>query len=393
MPYLKRWPHTYQSSTLTNWRAARANAASQPVDVVYYGNSLTQDGGTGDQAILGGYTTHVGNWMNAKLGKQHGPGFECARINGGALRWTYTNNSGQQATYNPVGAFQAGTVGHVTGFGVWTAALVPTDVMTYTGVMDRFDILYVKTKTGGGTVEVRIDGVLQGSFNTLDAAQPGSTLGTFDASNAWTSPALTNASHTVTLTNVGGDISYIEGIYAYNTNYDSGFRFWNGAHSGYWGTYNVNTAINSLDIIKKRQPALTVWAHFYNDRHLPFGGTAQYTSWANKFIDTVRTYSPNTDILICTEWENPSWGPTNQSPHAEMRAATLSVAAAKNVGVIDLSEFIGSVGYNGVYTDPMKWVRVGEGTHQTPPDGFLQFAKIHHAYLNDMKPPSRPQGL
>lgn len=393
MAYLKRWPHTYQKDSLANWRAARANAASQPVDVMYYGNSLTQDGGSPVRFIEGGYPSHIGNWMNAKLGKQHGVGFDCARVTGGELHWTYTDNSEQWATYNPGGgaAYTPSTAGHLGGFGLWACALVPTDVMTYTGVMDRFDILYIKTKTFGTTIEVRIDGVLEGSFDTQDASQTGTVIGDFDASNTWTSPALTNESHIVTLTNVGSgsNVAYIEGIFAYNTNYDTGFRIWNGAHSGYWGGYQ-KTAPNSYDVIKKRQPALVIWGHFFNDKNS--GNNAAYASATVDFITKVREYSPNTDILLTTEWQCPSWSTT--PPHAsytDMRNAALYIAALNGVGVIDLGEFIESVGYNGVFNDPFKWLKA-DGTHQGSADGFLQWAKIHYAYLNDIKPPARPQG-
>lgn len=393
MAYLKRWPHTYQSTGLAKWRVARNNAANQPVDVMYYGDSLTQDGGSPIRFIQGGYPSHVGNWMNAKLGKQHGQGFDCARINGGDLHWTYGNNSLLQETYNPTGLFQPGTVGHVGGFGLWTCALVPTDTLTYTNVMDRFDILYIKTKTYGVDVEVRIDGVLQGTFNTQDAAQTGTTIGTFSASNTWTSPALSNQSHTVVLTNVGSgtNLAYIEGIFVYNTNYDTGFRIWNGAHSAYWGAFhNDNNAPNSLDIIKKRQPALVVWSHFFNDRGL---GINSYTGAATNFISKVRSYSPNTDILLATSWQPPKWS-SSDPLYSDMRNSALYIGYVNNIGVIDLGEYFGSLGLDNVYTDPFNWVKPApDYTHQSNADAFLQWAKIHYAYLNDMKPPSRPQGF
>lgn len=391
----KRWPIEYAGSGLAKWRAARDNAANQPVDVMYYGDSLTQDGGSPVRFIQGGYPSHVGNWLNAKIGKQHGQGFDCARTTGGDLHWTYTDNSGLWSTYHPGGgaAYTPSSSGHAGGFGVWTTALIPTDVLTYTNVMDRFDILYIKTKTFGTTVEVRIDGNLVGTFDTQDASQAGTTIGTFDASNTWTSAPLANASHTVTLTNIGSgsNVAYIEGIFVYNTNYDTGFRIWNGAHSGYWGAYhNDSNAPNSLDIIKKRQPALVIWSHFFNDRGL---GLSSYASSATNFIAKVRSYSPNTDILLATSWQPPKWSSSNPL-YSDMRGYALYISFVNGIGVIDLGEHFGSLGLDNVYTDPFNWVKPApDYTHQNNADAFLWWAKIHYAYLTDQKPPIRPQNL
>jgi len=378
VPYLKRWPHTYQNSTLTNWRAARDNAANQVVDVVYYGTSLTEDGGQGVNQIVGGFPAHLGNWMNSRIGKRHGMGFDAPRTLTGDHRWDITNTSGTyQDNVN-------------TGFGQWSIALGPGDIVTTTAVADRIEVLYVKTKTGGGTIEVKIDAATQTTLNTLDASQTGSTLGTFDASNSWVSNPITYGPHVLTLTNTGANVLYVEGAFFYDTNYSTGFRFWNGAHSGYWGAVNQGVP-NCYDLVKKRQPALVIWDHMFNERNLGLANSVNsYNASTQDFIDKMTTLSPNSDILLATNWQNSSWT-SAMVPHADMVAAVFAKAAQNNLGVIDLAGFIESCGYNGTPTDPFDWVN-NDNIHQTFPHGFLQFAKIHYAYLNDIKPPVRPQG-
>src|SRR5690606_22312915 len=108
-------------------------------------------------------------------------------------------------------------------------------------------------------------------------------------------------------------------------------RLWNGAHAGYWGSHFRNNPSN-YGLLYKKQPALAVWANFYNDRHFSM---ASYTGAAQDFIDKVKANCPNTDILICSEWKTPNWGPPtppeNDLPWEDMIIAMKELAATNQI--------------------------------------------------------------
>jgi hypothetical protein len=341
---------------------------------MYWGNSLTQ--GVYDTEVNGGWIARVGNMLNAKLGKQHGVGYEPCRTNQGSSKWVLTNTSGTST----------GADSNLIGYGQWSTKLAPGDTVSLTATMDRFEFLYTKSNTLDGQIQIRVDGVLQATLSTYNAAQ----TDTYDSSNSWDSGALSSGSHTILITGSGTTFSYIEGAFLYRDNYSSGFRVWNGATAGRWGAVPSETS-GALDIIEKRQPDLAVWAHFYNDKgsiFLPIENF--YGRWIDNFVNSVREKSPNTDILLCSEWQTSGWLDTYADFDA-MRQLMKDKAAEHGVAYLDLGDFMEPVGYNSVRTDPFGWL-LPDNSHQTVA-GFKQWAQIHYNFLTDTKPVSRPQGF
>lgn len=374
MPNLSRWPHTPFQTELANYRAARDDVANTPVDIMYWGNSLTQ--GNYDTEITGGWLSRVGSKLNAPLGKNHGVGFEPCRTNQGTSRWVLTNTTGTST----------GAATNLIGFSQWATKLAPTDTVSLTATMDRFELLYTKHKTLDGEIEVRVDGVLQATLSTYDATQ----VSTYDSSCSWDSGALSAGSHTILITGSGTTFSYIEGGFVYNTNYSSGFRLWNGGTAGKWGGVPTE-ATGSFDILAKRQPALAVWTHFYNDKGSVFSPIESYYGvWIDRFVEAVRERSPDTDILLCSEWQTPNWLSTYNDYDA-MRQLMKDKAAEHGVAYLDLGDFIESVGYDSTSTDPFDWVSADKD-HQTLA-GYRQWTDIHYNFLTDSKPVVRPQGF
>jgi hypothetical protein len=375
MPNLSRWPHTPFKTELANFRAARDDAANTPVDIMYWGNSITY--GSQDTLVNGGFPARVGNMLNAKLGLQHGVGYEACRTTQATSRWVLTNTTGTST----------GGAENLIGFGQWSTKLAPTDTVSLTATMDRFELLYTKHKTLDGEIEVRVDGVLQATLSTYDSAQ----ANTYDSSCSWDSGALSPGSHTILITGSGADFSYIEGGFVYNTNYSTGFRVWNGATAGKWGSV-PSTSNGAFDILAKRTPDLAVWCHFFNDRQAIFLPIeTYYGAWIQRFIDAVRERSPDTDILLCSEWETAAWNGT-MADYDAMRQLMKDKAAENGVAYLDLGDFVESMGYDGTSTDPFDWLNA-DLAHPNSPQGFQRFADIHHAFLVDNKPPSRPQGF
>lgn len=371
MPNFDRWPHTPFKGELANFRTARSDVASSTVDIMYWGNSLTQ--GPTDP-VAGGFPARVGNMLNARLGKQHGVGYEPCRTNQTTSRWTLTNTSG-----NSVSNLRQ-------GFGQWTCQLAAGDTLSLTTTFDRVELLYSKTQTGGGTINVKIDGVDATNLTTLDS----NLTTTYDYSNSWVSNSQTNASHTLLLTNTGSNAVYVEGAYFYNTNYSSGYRVWNGARAGDWGSLPTE-ANGAFDIIADKTPDLAVWCHFYNDKNPIFYPLEDYYgTWIDRFVEAVRERSPNTDILLCSEWQTTAWL-ASYNDYDEMRALMISKAAEHGVAYLDAGDFLEPTGFDNTTTDPFNWENADK-IHQEPPQGFQQFANIHYAFLTDNKPPSRPQG-
>lgn len=374
MPDLDRWPHTPFRTELANYRLARDDAANNPVDIMYWGNSLTQ--GVYDTEVNGGFPARVGNMLNAKLGKQHGVGYEPCRTNQGSSKWVLTNTSGTST----------GADSNLIGYGQWTTKLGIGDTVSLTATMDRFELLYTKIQAGGGTIEVKIDGVAQTTLDSTGVAQ----TDTYDSSCSWDSGALSDASHTILLTNTGSGFCYIEGAFLYRGNYSNGFRVWNGGTAGKWGGVPTE-ASGALDILAKRTPDLAVWCHFYNDKGTSFLPIENfYGRWIDNFVNSVREKSPNTDILLCSEWQTNLWLST-YADYDAMRQLMKDKAAEHGVAYLDLGDFVESVGYNGTRTDPFSWL-LPDGSHQTVA-GFKQWAQIHYNFLTDTKPVNRPQGF
>ena len=375
MPNFSRWPHTPFKDELANFRAARDDAANTTVDIMYWGNSITQ--GASDSLVLGGFPARVGNMLNTPLGKQHGVGYEPCRTTQATSRWVLTNTTGTST----------GAANNLIGFGQWSTKLAPTDTVSLTVNTDRIELLYTKHKTLDGEIEVRIDGNLEATLSTYDAAQ----ASTYDSSCSWDSGALSPGSHTILITGSGTDFSYIEGAFIYNTNYTTGFRVWNGATAGKWGAV-PSTSNGAFDIIEKRQPTLAVWCHFFNDRGSVFLPIEDYYgAWIQRFIDAVRERSPNTDILLCSEWETAAWNGTVADFDA-MRQLMKDKAAENGVAYLDVGDHLESMGYDGTSDDPFDWLDP-DLAHPSTPQGYQRFADIHHAFLIDNKPPSRPQGF
>lgn len=373
-PYLGRWEEVPYRTELARFRAARDTVDSSPVDIFFWGNSLTMGRTAVDQGVpYGGYVTLIGNRLNARLGLTHGVGYyPCYTGNATYAKWTGTANTG---------TFLAN---ERHGFGMFAAVTVGDATVQITEVFDRCEIAYVSNTSSTNTFNVLIDDVV---VDTVSISDPGHADGY--TGNTWVSDPVTYGTHTVKIVNLNtssglGNIVIITGIYFYKGNYTHGFRLWNGAHSGDNGGI-LQTHPNNYHLAHAKQPDLAVYAHFHNDRALAI---STFNNNIQNFINNIKTNCPDTDILLVSEYQTKTWL-SSMNNYETMRAAMHQKAIDNGVAYLDMGGFIGSVGLDGISTDPEGLVQ-SDGTHQSKA-GFEKGADILHAFLEDRKPPSRIQ--
>lgn len=373
-PYLGRWEQTPYTTELARFRAARANVASSPVDIFFWGNSLTMGRTAVDQGTpYGGYVTLLGDRLNARLGLRHGVGYyPCYTGNATYAKWTATANTGtlsQNERY---------------GFGMFAAATTGDATVQITEEFDRCEIAYASSASFSNSFNVLIDDVVVDTVSTHDSSHAEGYTG-----NTWVSDPVTYGTHTVKIVNLNtstgfGNLLIIAGIFFYKGNYNHGFRLWNGAHSGDNGGI-LQTYPGNYDLVHAKQPDLAVYAHFHNDRALSM---TTFNNNMQNFINNIKTNCPDTDILLVSEYQTKTWL-SSMNDYATMRAAMKQKAADNGVAYLDMGGFIGSVGLDGISTDPEGLVQ-SDGTHQSKA-GFEKGANILHAFMEDRKPPSRIQ--
>lgn len=373
-PYLGRWDNIPYKDELARFRAARDNAANAPVDIFFWGNSLTMAyNGKQFGVPTGGYVSMVGDYLNSRLGIKHGTGWYPCLTGTGYSQW--------------VGAANAGTFlpNERHGFGTFGGIILGNATLEITEECDRVELQYTTDPTVDVTnFRISIDGVEAAIVSRTDFAHVAGYGG-----NTWVSDALTYGTHTIKVESLNtssgfGNLVVVGGIYFYKKNYSRGFRLWNGAHGGDSGT-SLQTYPRNYDLAYGKQPDLAVYAHFHNDRGLSL------TSFRNNvqaFIDNIKTNCPDTDILLMSEYQTMSWLSSHRN-YDEMRQAMKDKAEENGVAYLDMGGFMGSLGLDGVSTDPEGLVNP-DGTHQSNA-GYQKNAAIVHAFLEDRKPPSRIQ--
>lgn len=365
---MARWPLRPFKEELATYWAAYDDRENNPLEVVVYGNSIT-NGFPADRE--GGWPSYLGERLNKKIGLQHGAGFVDCAIGANAL-FTLTNTSGNSLT------------SQIEGLGAWTVKLMPGDLLNVTLPFDRLGVFYKEVVSGGGEFTVKVDSVLEA---TIDV-----NAGVEMCDQEHVLPdTYTIEDHDVEIENTHATLPvYISGVFAYMGNFDAGWRIFNGAHDGTWGAYpHVGTMFTGqspkayFDIIERRQPALVIWAHFFNDRHFT---PAQRNSWLADTVAEIRARSPNTSILFASEYATAGYDGGDMTA-VEMEAQNVAAAETYGCGYLNTSLTWGSLGDNGVEDDPFNWL----GSDQTHPEeaGYEKFTDIYFNFLNGMRPPFR----
>lgn len=142
---------------LREYRHALYHIDQKPVDIVIFGNSITQ--GVGDSVVRGGWPTRMANRMATALGlPRHDYGWVSTRgamAGAGTPIWRVTNTSGASA--------QSAAVGH----GLWNYSIRPGDIITLEDIIcDRIELFHTTFSTiffglvTAAQYEVSIDGVV-----------------------------------------------------------------------------------------------------------------------------------------------------------------------------------------------------------------------------------------
>lgn len=211
-----------------SWKAARAAAGSRQVNVVGWGDSLTQG--------LGASNFRTTSWFGKlitdlqTLYGDGGSGFQSVMdsvlytptMNAGTVRVTFAGTwTTFNATYNGSSAYTT------------TAA----DTVTFPGVRGTTVTVYYVTTSGGGSIQVKVDGSVVGTINTNAPASVAST--------SYTVPAGT---HTVVLTNVASTLIWVCGVKGTNATGIVGWYMGKGGRlSNSWATVLNGLASTETD--------------------------------------------------------------------------------------------------------------------------------------------------
>jgi lysophospholipase L1-like esterase len=322
---------------LTQWRAAVVTKASSPVDIVCIGDSITE----GYQA-----TTSANTWVD-KLAA--------------ALEANY---GGHTAIYRP-GSF--GTPGDPPtyplpwtlvnpnpdtdwGLGRKTNVIFAGESMTIAGVCTGFSIVYTTGPSGAsfGSFKYAVDGGAPTTVSALHATVLGGRLVTVTGLSA--------ASHSVVIT---PDTAYvpIEGIIFYNGTETSGFRVWEGGHSGYRTSDYINGSFpNWIDLLGNISPDLAIIMLGRNEWATSVS-VATYIANLTTLIANVRgASSPTPSVLLVAEMQGSDTPGLPWSDYVAGLAAL--VASDGNLAYVDLNPIFGG------YT--------------VPPSGPLYNADLEH---------------
>lgn len=317
-------------------RVGWANKASQPVNVLIVGDSVTA-----------GYSasTYSNSWvavMTDRLQQAFGQpqnvadGYYMIDWAGHANTsytgklWTYTGSP----TYNLD-----------LGLGLSNITLHSGDTVTSPSVVcDRLWVTYPRI-AGLGAFDVYIDGSLAATVS--GAGTP--TLGT----RIWDSGVLTRTSHTVTIQPHGASNTRVEGVMFFDGNGGSsgtngtGMRVWNAGHFGYSTTQFAASGASSwwTDGLDNVNPQLVVISLGINDQRGGLVTASQYETNLNTIIARINTVSAANgknppSYLIVSQYGTG----TSAGASTDYQKAARSAAKTNNAMCVDFYELLGWVG-------------------------------------------------
>jgi lysophospholipase L1-like esterase len=305
-----------------------AALAARNCDILVIGDS--KSAGQGASVLSNRWTDVLRDNYRAQFGITGGYGYIPAWSSGGTQEFpwvfggTFTNSQQE------------------TGLGRHQATLSTSGTATITVDCSSFKLFFGRKNTSSDAVTIAIDG---GSATAYSI--PGTAGGPTTSGAVWTSPALTPGSHTIVVTRTGGSVLF-EGGFFYDGDETTGIRTWNGAHSGYYAQYFVDSdghAAKWQGMLTEIDPDLTIIAFGTNEwRTSPGRTVAQFKTDLQGLISAVRTKSTAGSFLLVM-YEEPITGVANASTYAEYVDAAYEVAAedtggpgaGTGVAILDLS--------------------------------------------------------
>ena len=311
---------------LQHWQEALANVASAPVDVVFFGDSVTQGFNATNHATVCAVALLYDSLANQYNTLPKGRGWVPPR--------TQDDGFGHTIQWDTVEG-----VANNYGLGGWGRTLTASSSqkLIITDTTDGFDLYYTVQKTGGSNLQVYVDNVLQTTLNTTD----GTITPSQQSGRKWSSGALSLASHELKVIASGSGTAMVDGCYIHRNTRTSGIRVYNGGHGGAATQSFAKTTPfagtggypGGLDHITTLQPALVVIDLGRNDP--AFGGltAAQHGQALGTLIDDIRNATPNSTILMVSSYK-PSYNNLWDN-WLDYRTQDIAVTAAKRVALLD----------------------------------------------------------
>lgn len=305
-------------------------AATQPVDLVYMGDSIHELGNTANRVL-------------AQL---------AARFNGAPSSYTATQvgfvHASDGASRHMDTLTNATSSTDVNGFGGYHCTMTDGQSCAHTVSCDGVIVLW-RSQPGGGTLTVRdggAGGTIIGTINT-STGSGWSNISSFPMTSGY-------ASRQIWISSTGN--TTLEGIFPTVGNRTSGIRIWDGTNNG---SSTANFAGNSswgLDLITKLKALTSREVHYflatgYNDNVL-----ADYQTTMNSLVTSIQAITSGSGV-IWMPWQNPSVNNNNYDKAA--RAQT--IATNKGLGFINGARIFGDISnigdpnnlsFDGAHPDP-----------------------------------------
>lgn len=366
---------------LATYRAARARAADEPLDIVLYGNSILQ--GTARVRAEECFCARLGDALNRRFGTggAHGPGYSPARTIGTPTsnRWRAVDRTGTARQDRRFGLGHWTHALAATGEARDELAVGPLRFRHLSLVLTEWDTL----ADGGvlaGSCEVWVDDELAGIVDTRRRGLPENEFRSHRTSTLGPFP---DTEHEVRLRPAGtaggtiGEGLLVDGVFAHREAPDRGVRLWNGGHAGFPAKHTVIKP-NAFDVLDRLEPALVVFEHDFNDRLV---GLDEHAEALDTFAAHVAERSPTSSVVLATEYRGPSWTPDQPDWHA-VSELTRAKAAEHGFALLDLAALVGDLGFDGVPADPCGFAVGPEHDHPTAA-GHEYLASAYAAFLAD----------
>lgn len=373
---------------LALYRAGRALVEAAPLDIVVYGNSISQ--GTGLADVADAWPNALGALLADALTDETSGGYYLPAVppSSGAptnAAWALTNNTGS-AGYGPIG--DQGLGDHaisILNIGATTDTLAITARFTdLTIVVSQFNSTF-----GGGiladSVEVLVDGNLDLTFDPRD---PSMADNTYRSHYTEELTGYTDEDHDVVIRPAGTagaiNLVIVEGIYAHSGNLTAGPRVWNGGHAFYPLGGNTNKP-RGFDIIDELEPALVIVQHQYNNR---IGTVAAYATNLDELATRLAEKTHRPSVLVTSEHRNQTWTPAN-ADWDELRSTLAEKADLYGWAFLDLGgpDLVGDLGFDGTPNDPCDFLSPDPTSHHPGTAGAAYLAaRYADVLLEDLYP-------
>lgn len=304
--------------SMITFRSALANRHYSPVKILGLGASTME----GQGATV--YGRHFLAMLTARLRER----YPVSGVTGGAgfiPCWSnVTGQSGYPLALSGGATQESGerTIG-------WRSSRIDAAGETVSGSFTgtSFKVIYSQGIASAGSFDISIDG---GAATTVSSA------GAYDRFHTWTSDALSQASHTVSIVrNTGSNV--IHGIFAHNQDETAGFSVYNSGRSGF-KLADVQDFLQATvtDAVTAIQPHLILLFWGYNDWHLNVTSAA-YKVYMQAHIAAIRAACSSAPSVVIVN--GPAvWDTVPTEPWANYQAAHQAVVTADpTVGLWNLA--------------------------------------------------------